>query len=136
MDYDIRLYIFFEDQITACQLDDKGHYLPASSFKNYSIPIKITQNTARAYDMNGRSIYLFENDVIFRYIEQGGKFTLNKTSLYTLGFEIVAMKYYYWNSLILLLDTNSRLFVISMMDNYIKLLHSNVTTFQFHSETL
>ncbi|KII61119.1 Vacuolar protein sorting/targeting protein 10 [Thelohanellus kitauei] len=135
-DFRIEINIFYADALIECQLDYKGHYLPASSFNNHSLPITINDNYPISYDISSKTIYLFYNNMIFRFYENNGSFTDNETSLYRLDFDVVSLTYDYLNSLLFILDTNRRLFVISFQTNYIKLLSRDVTAFRYHTNTL
>ncbi|KII61883.1 Vacuolar protein sorting/targeting protein 10 [Thelohanellus kitauei] len=134
--FSIQIFVFFNDNLQELQLDYKGGYLPASEFIKNSLPMRISAKNAITYDPRSKAIYLFLIHTIYRFDDKTNNFTSDKTSLYRLSFGIVSMAYDYWNTLLFFLDTHSRLFVISLTDNYIKLLSSNVTSFQFHMSSL
>ncbi|KII63560.1 hypothetical protein RF11_16368 [Thelohanellus kitauei] len=117
-------------------LDYQGNYLPITSYLKYFLPTKSSTNTSVTYDINGKAIYLYANHEIFRFQSKNHNFTFDETSLYRLNFVVVSMIYDYSNSLLFLCDDNYRIFVISLKDNYIKLLYRNVVAFQYHASSL
>ncbi|KII74314.1 hypothetical protein RF11_12967 [Thelohanellus kitauei] len=110
--------------------------MPATRFNEFSLPIEISEDDPISYDINGKAIYLFENQMVIRFDEKNGIITDDETHIYRFAFKVVSMTYDYSKSLLFLLDTKHRLFVISVINNYIKLLSFNVTNFKYHMNTL
>ncbi|KII61676.1 Vacuolar protein sorting/targeting protein 10 [Thelohanellus kitauei] len=135
-DFSIRIYVIFPDQINECEFDNKGYYLPASFFKKYDLPMTISSIDPITYNINGKEIYLYKNHKIFRYFEELNKFTKDEVSLYQLNFDIVEITHDYINSFIFILDTKHRLFALSLANNYIKFLTSDVIDFSFDIDTM
>ncbi|KII62566.1 hypothetical protein RF11_05196 [Thelohanellus kitauei] len=135
-DYSINLFIFLKSTFKNCQLDYKGHYLPAPDFKKYSLPTRAGEDTPICYNIKSNAIYLYLKHTIFLFKEKNGAYKSQKTSLYRLKFDIVSIEYDNQNSLLFILDVKNCLFVISTKDNFIKLLSHNVTSFRYHPNTL
>ncbi|KII74260.1 hypothetical protein RF11_05735 [Thelohanellus kitauei] len=117
-------------------LDQRGHYLPNPKFNEYSLTMKMTEDRQFAYDVNNKVMYLYVLRWVWCYEEKNGSFTHDPHALYRLGFHVVSMAHDYSKSLLFLLDNYTRLFVISLQDNYIKLLTRDVTSFQFHMDIM
>ncbi|KII62510.1 Vacuolar protein sorting/targeting protein 10 [Thelohanellus kitauei] len=134
--FSVQMFVFFPNKFYEARLDYQGHYLPASYFKGFSLPLTISHYSPITYDISSRAIYFYQNGMIHRVTEQNSTFYSEKTSLYNLKFKVISMAFDQSNSLLFILDTNYRLFVIFTTNNYIKLLSINVTSFRYHPDTL
>ncbi|KII70311.1 hypothetical protein RF11_15882 [Thelohanellus kitauei] len=131
------LFIFFPNYLNEYRLDYKGNYLPSSYIQKQFIETNIIKDEfPRSYDIKDKTIFFYHDHMIFRIREQKGNFTSNEISLYHLKEDIVSIGYEYTNSILFFLDKKNRLFALSTKSNYIKLLSSDVVSFQLHSSTL
>ncbi|KII63547.1 hypothetical protein RF11_16354 [Thelohanellus kitauei] len=134
--YSVRIYVIFEDKILESYLDYKGNYLPATIFQHIYVPIVFSYFNEPSYDIRSRSIYFYENFIIARLDENNGNYLSDRISLYQFQVQVNSIVYVNSKSLMFILDSNKKLFVVSVKNNYIKLLSGDVTSFRFNHQTL
>ncbi|KII74781.1 hypothetical protein RF11_06574 [Thelohanellus kitauei] len=116
------------------ELDYMGHHRPKFEISNAFISKDISRMVPMVYDIVYLNTLYFSNNTLFRNYYRGWAFY--QSGVYRLGFNISSLKMDHKMDLLIILDSNLNLFVICYITNFIKLLATMVTDFEYSPHIL